>query len=89
MPKPLSPMTSPARRHRLLTPAILRPSALPVALVILMLLGATLARIGAQTAHAALYPDDRRQAMTEADMNRFTGPGVLMCFSDFGTLERA
>ena len=55
----------------------------------LMLLGATLARIGAQTAHAALYPDDRRQAMTEADASRFAGAGVLMCYSDFGTLERA
>ena len=82
-------MNSPARRHRLFTPANLRSTALPVALVMLMLLGATLARIGAQTAHAALYPDDRRQAMTEADASRFAGAGVLMCYSDFGTLERA
>ncbi|WP_246695771.1 trypsin-like serine peptidase [Methylocystis rosea] len=89
MPKPVAPMTSPARRHRLFTPAILRSTAFAVALVMLMLLGVTFARIGAQTAHAALYPDDRRQAMTEADASRFAGAGVLMCYSDFGTLERA
>ncbi|TLG77834.1 serine protease [Methylocystis sp. B8] len=58
-------------------------------LVALMLIGASFARIGAQTAHAALYADDRRRAMTEADMNRFAGAGVLMCYSDYGTLERA
>jgi hypothetical protein len=58
-------------------------------LVVLSLIGAAPARIGALTAHAALYPDDRRIAMTEADMNRFAGAGVLMCYSDFGTLERA
>ncbi|MGJ0531782.1 trypsin-like serine peptidase [Methylocystis sp.] len=89
MPKTLEPMYTPARRHRLFTPANLRSSPLPLALVMLMLLGAALARIGAQTAHAALYPDDRRQAMTEADASRFAGAGVLMCYSDFGTLERA
>lgn len=60
-----------------------------LALVALMLAGAALARIGARTAQAALYPDDRRQAMTETDMDRFAGAGVLMCYSDFGTLERA
>ncbi len=54
-----------------------------------MLIGAALARIGAQTALAALYPDDRRKAMTEADAARFAGAGVLMCYSDYGTLERA
>lgn len=43
----------------------------------------------APSVHAALYLDDRRRAMTEADMNRFPGAGVLMCYSDFGTLERA
>ncbi|MGJ0510784.1 trypsin-like serine peptidase [Methylocystis sp.] len=89
MPKPLAPMNSPARRHRLFTPANLRSSAFPAALLMLMLLGATFARIGAQTAHAALYAADRRQAMTEADASRFAGAGVLMCYSDFGTLERA
>ncbi len=60
-----------------------------LALVALALFGAALARIGAQTALAALYPDDRRKAMTEADAARFAGAGVLMCYSDFGTLERA
>ncbi|WP_292530921.1 serine protease [Methylocystis sp.] len=60
-----------------------------LALVALMLIGAALARIGAQTAHAALYGDDRRKAMTEADIDRFAGAGVLMCYSDYGTLERA
>ncbi|MBM3551240.1 MAG: trypsin-like peptidase domain-containing protein [Alphaproteobacteria bacterium] len=52
-------------------------------------MGAALARLGAQTALAALYPNDRRKAMTEADAARFAGAGVLMCYSDFGTLERA
>ncbi len=89
MSKTLEPMYSPARRHRLLTPANLRSSALPAALIMLMLLGATLARIGAQTAHAALYPDDRRQAMTEADASRFARSRRAHVLSDFGTLERA
>ncbi|MBM3651497.1 MAG: trypsin-like peptidase domain-containing protein [Alphaproteobacteria bacterium] len=52
-------------------------------------MGAALARLGAGTALAALYPNDRRKAMTEADAARFAGAGVLMCYSDFGTLERA
>lgn len=54
-----------------------------------MLIGGAFARVGVHGARAALYPDDRRQAMTEADINRFAGAGVLMCYSDFGTLERA
>jgi hypothetical protein len=36
----------------------------------------------------ALYPHDRRRLMTAADFQRYPGAGVLMCFSDFGTLER-
>jgi hypothetical protein len=60
-----------------------------IVLVALMLVGGSLARFGAQTAHAALYSDDRRQAMTEADVNRFAGAGVLMCYSDYGALEQA
>jgi hypothetical protein len=60
-----------------------------LALVALVLIGAALARIGGRTAYAALYPDDGRKAMTEADMARFAGAGVLMCYSDYGTLERA
>lgn len=58
-------------------------------LVALTLVGAALAHIGAQRVQAALYLDDRRRAMTEADLDRFAGAGVLMCYSDFGTLERA
>ncbi|MGD9541986.1 MAG: serine protease [Methylocystis sp.] len=58
-------------------------------LVLLTLIGAALAHIGAQRARAALYLDDRRRALTEADMDRFAGAGVLMCYSDFATLERA
>jgi hypothetical protein len=54
-----------------------------------MLVSASLARLGALSARAALYSDDRRQAMTEADMDRFAGAGVLMCYSEFGMLERA
>jgi hypothetical protein len=38
--------------------------------------------------NAALYPRDGRRLMTEADQLRFPGAGVLMCYSDFGTLER-
>jgi hypothetical protein len=37
---------------------------------------------------AALYPQDKRRMMTDADFSRFPGAGVLMCYSDFGTLER-
>jgi len=65
------------------------PARRVLALVALTLIGAALARLGAGTALAALYPNDRRKAMTEADAARFAGAGVLMCYSDFGTLERA
>jgi hypothetical protein len=57
--------------------------------ILLTLIAALAARIDAKTAHAALYLRDGRQAMTEADIERFSGAGVLMCYSDFGTLERA
>lgn len=36
----------------------------------------------------ALYPQDGRRLMTDSDLARFPGAGVLMCYSDFGTLER-
>lgn len=38
---------------------------------------------------AALYPEDRRRLLTDTDLARYPGAGVLMCYSDFGTLERA
>lgn len=41
-----------------------------------------------QVTDVALYPFDRRQAMTMADLTCYAGAGVLMCYSDFGTLER-
>lgn len=37
---------------------------------------------------AALYPEDGRRLLTDADLARYPGAGVLMCYSDFGTLER-
>ena len=37
---------------------------------------------------AALYPRDERRLMTEADNARYAGAGVLMCYTDFGSLER-
>lgn len=42
----------------------------------------------AQVIDIALYPEDRRRLMTEEDEKRFAGAGVLMCYSDAGTLER-
>lgn len=36
----------------------------------------------------ALYSVDKRRTMSEADLERHAGAGVLMCYSDFGTLER-
>ena len=38
---------------------------------------------------ASLYPQDGRRPFTELDENRYPGAGVLMCFSEFGTLECA
>ena len=40
----------------------------------------------AQVTDIALYPLDNRRQMTDADTARFAGAGVLMCYSDFGTL---
>lgn len=42
----------------------------------------------AAIAWAALYPRDERRLMTEADSARYAGAGVLMCYTDFGSLER-
>lgn len=38
---------------------------------------------------ASLYPRDGRRPFAELDENRYLGAGVLMCFTEFGTLERA
>jgi hypothetical protein len=38
---------------------------------------------------ASLYPRDGRRPFAELEENRYPGAGVLMCFSEFGTLERA
>jgi hypothetical protein len=38
---------------------------------------------------AALYPRDDRRMFGRADEERFRGAGVLMCYTDAGTLERA
>jgi hypothetical protein len=56
--------------------------------ILLTLLFTTFGGLNAQTVNVALYPQDGRRLMSEADMARFTGGGVLMCYSDYGTLER-
>lgn len=38
---------------------------------------------------AALYPHDGRKLIDKADEEKYRGAGVLMCFTDVGTLERA
>lgn len=62
-----------------------------LALVAMLFIGAafSLSRVDAQIVSAALYPEDKRRIMTESDPGRFAGAGVLMCYTDFGTLERA
>jgi hypothetical protein len=52
------------------------------------LFAANVQGLDAQIFDVALYPQDRRRPMTEADEARFPGAGVLMCYSDFGALER-
>jgi len=38
---------------------------------------------------AALYPHDGRKLIEKPDEEKYRGAGVLMCFTDMGTLERA
>jgi hypothetical protein len=45
--------------------------------------------LAVSAAWAALYPRDARRPMSEDDLERYHGAGVLMCHTDFGTLERA
>lgn len=56
--------------------------------ILLSLLFTTFEGLDAQIVNVALYPEDGRRLMSEADTTRFTGAGVLMCYSDYGTLER-
>lgn len=55
---------------------------------LLSLLIAGSERLNAQIVEVALYPRDGRRLMSEADAARYTGAGVLLCYSDYGTLER-
>lgn len=55
---------------------------------LLTLGGADIETLNAPIVDVALYPQDGRRPMTDVDMARFPGAGVLMCYSDFGTLER-
>lgn len=56
--------------------------------VLLSLFIAHFEGLNAQIVDVALYPHDGRRVMSEADIARFAGAGVLMCYSDYGTLER-
>jgi hypothetical protein len=91
MLKALTARTSPASQARSSFPPNLRWREVrrAITVIMLMLAAAMAAHTASETAQAALYPRDGRQAMTEADIERFSGAGVLMCYSDFGTLERA
>ena len=66
-----------------------------VATAVLLMFGLTLGSVGSASAqfnrvlHVALYPNDGRRPIEEADEVRYRGAGVLMCFTDVGTLERA
>lgn len=42
----------------------------------------------ARISEIALYASDKRRMMTDEDAARYAGAGVLMCYSDFGALER-
>lgn len=57
-------------------------------MVAIAILSADYASLAADIVNVALYSTDNRRLMTEADALRFAGAGVLMCYSDFGTLER-
>lgn len=52
-------------------------------------LGALLAVCFAGAAYSALYTRDERKLMEDDDLARYHGAGVLMCFTEIGTLERA
>jgi hypothetical protein len=55
---------------------------------LLSLFVASFEGLNAQIVDVALYPQDGRRLMSEADTARFAGAGVLMCYSDYRTLER-
>jgi hypothetical protein len=56
--------------------------------ILLALPGVNFEGLHSQIVEIALYPQDGRRLMSEADAARFAGAGVLMCYSDYGTLER-
>ena len=58
------------------------------AVILLVLLSIDFEDLHAQIVEISLYPKDGRILMSEADTARFAGAGVLMCYSDYGTLER-
>jgi hypothetical protein len=49
---------------------------------------AALERAQGPIVDVALYPKDGRRLITDDDLSRYPGAGVLMCYSDFGTMER-
>lgn len=52
-------------------------------------LGILFAIYCAGAAYAALYLRDGRKLMEHSDLARYHGAGVLMCYTEIGTLERA
>jgi len=54
-----------------------------------MLAVTTTVALACGVAYAALYPRDNRQPMSEADTQRYHGAGILMCYTEIGTQERA
>jgi hypothetical protein len=69
-----------------------RASLLYFTLVLLVgsLLGeATTGALSSFVFETALYPRDNRQMFSSVDADRYPGAGVLMCYTDIGTLERA
>ncbi len=53
-----------------------------------LLIGSTHVQISAQR-EAALYPHAGRKIIEKSEEAKYRGAGVLMCFTDMGTLERA
>lgn len=81
-------------RRRMCSRALSRLLAIAAATIVLTI-GFTIITTGSPRTQfdsflqVALYPHDGRRRFARLDEEKYAGAGVLMCFTDIGTLERA
>jgi len=77
-------------KHHSARPAVWTPIVTATISMIFLMSVWNALNVGAlQPLQIALYPFDARRPLMDAEKTKYPGAGILMCYTDYGTLERA